>query len=104
MAIARIWRGRTASSNAGAYADNVQKTGVEAHRGSSGNLGDFVLRRAAGDEAEFLVISLWDSMESVERYAGPDPERAVYYPEDEGHLLELEPKVRHYEVVYRPSP
>jgi hypothetical protein len=34
----------------------------------------------------------------IGRLAGPDPERAVYYPEDDDFLLEKEPNVTHYEV------
>ena len=50
---------------------------------------------------EFLLISLWESMEGIREFAGPDPERAVYYPEDKEFLLELEPNVTHYDIVVR---
>jgi hypothetical protein len=32
-------------------------------------------------------------------FAGEDVEKAKYYPEDDGFLLEFEPRVVHYEVV-----
>jgi len=35
--------------------------------------------------------------EAVKRFAGEDYEKAVYYPEDEGILLEFEEKVYHYD-------
>lgn len=38
-------------------------------------------------------------MEALCRYAGPDPERPKYYPEDRAALLELPERVEHYEVV-----
>jgi len=40
-------------------------------------------------------------MEAVKRFAGPDPERAVYYPEDARYFpeSELTSYVRHYEVL-----
>jgi hypothetical protein len=40
-------------------------------------------------------------MDAVRRFAGPQPERAVYYPEDHRYFPESEctPLVRHYEVV-----
>jgi hypothetical protein len=39
-------------------------------------------------------------MEAVRRFAGTEPERAVYYPEDDCYFSEDErtPYVRHYEV------
>jgi hypothetical protein len=32
-------------------------------------------------------------------FAGKDVERAKYYPEDAGFLLEYEPRVQNYEIV-----
>lgn len=101
--IARIWHGRTPADKADAYADYIEKTGVKEHRSLAGNKGDFVLKRvnAAEGTADFLVISLWESMDAVRAYAGDDFEVAVYYPEDDAYLLEREPKVQHYEAVVR---
>ena len=56
-----------------------------------------MLRRADGDRSHFLTISLWDSLESIKRFAGDDYERARYYAEDDKFLLEFEPTVQHYE-------
>jgi hypothetical protein len=62
----------------------------------------YVLRRREGQEVHFLLISLWESLDAIRRFAGPDLERARYYPEDEDFLLELEPMVTHYEVLSAP--
>ena len=35
----------------------------------------------------------------IKAFAGSDPERARYYPEDERFLLDFEPNVEHYEVL-----
>lgn len=63
-----------------------------------------MLRRVRRGRAEFLLISLWDSMEAIRAFAGPDVERAVYYPEDDEFLLKKELKVTHYEVAVGPVP
>jgi hypothetical protein len=97
--IARMWRGRTKAEALGDYAAYVRKTGFDGLRANADNRGAMVLARQVGDEAEFLVISLWDSMEVIESFAGEDTERAVYYPEDDQFLLEMEPGVRHYRVT-----
>ena len=62
----------------------------------------FVLRRRDGEHAEFLFISLWESLDAIKRFAGEDVERAVYYPMDREFLLELEPTVTHFEVAVAP--
>lgn len=57
-----------------------------------------ILSRIVDDRAEFVFTSRWDSWEAIRRFAGPEPEKAVYYPEDKAFLLALEPRVAHYEV------
>jgi len=47
-------------------------------------------------------VTMWESMDAVRAFAGDDPERAVYYPEDDEYLLEREPTVSHYEVLEAP--
>jgi heme-degrading monooxygenase HmoA len=96
--IARVWRGRTPAAKADAYAAYLARTGLVDYRATSGNRGVLALRRVEGEEAEFLLVSFWDSFEAVKRFAGPDAEKAYYYPEDEAFLLEPEPRVSHYQV------
>jgi hypothetical protein len=96
--IARIWRGRTPAAKAAEYLDFLQRKGLSGYRATEGNRGVEVLLRIDGQVAEFLLLSYWDGYDAIRRFAGPDPERAVYYPEDDEFLLEKEPTVTHYEV------
>ncbi len=100
--IARMWHGVTAAERADEYLDYLNETGVPDYRETEGNRGVYVLRRIEGDKAHFLTVSFWGSIEEVKAFAGPDPEKARYYPEDEGFLLEFEPQVKHYDVVTGP--
>jgi uncharacterized damage-inducible protein DinB/heme-degrading monooxygenase HmoA len=97
--IARSWDGVTPAAQADEYADYVRRTGVTDLAATDGNQGVYLLRRREGDRARFRVLSLWDSMEGIRRFAGDDAERARYYPEDARFLLALEPNVEHFEVV-----
>ena len=65
----------------------------------NGNRGWMLLRRPLGDAVEFMFVSFWASLEAVERYAGSDPERPKYYPEDRAALLDLPDRVDHFDVV-----
>ena len=100
--IARIWRGRTPASKADAYVDYLEESGVAEYRRTTGNRGVFMLRRTQGDVTEFLLLTLWDSMDSIRAFAGEDVERARYFPKDREFLLEFEPAVDHYDVVSAP--
>lgn len=100
--IARTWHGVTPASKAEAYLDYLNKTGVPDLRATKGNQGVYVFRRIEGEQAHFLLTSLWESYEAIKKFAGADIEKARYYPEDKVFLLELEPTVTHYEVLVKP--
>jgi heme-degrading monooxygenase HmoA len=100
--IVRIWHGVTAAAKSDEYVDYLRATGVPDYRTTEGNRGVYVLRRIEDDRAHFLTVSFWGSIEAIKGFAGPDPERARYYPEDEEFLLDFEPTVEHYEVMTGP--
>jgi heme-degrading monooxygenase HmoA len=97
--IGRIWRGTTRTEDADAYLAYVGETGLQEYRATPGNRGAMIFRRLGETTAEFLVISLWEDFEAIRRFAGPQPEKAVYYPEDDRFLLGKEPNVAHYDVT-----
>ena len=103
--IARTWRGATRAADSDRYARYVEDTGLRAFSETPGNLGALLLRRpvdGAGEATtEFLVVSFWDSMDAVKRFAGPAPEKAVFYPEDDRYLVRRDLSVDHFEVVVR---
>jgi heme-degrading monooxygenase HmoA len=82
------------------YYAYLEQTGLKQYKATEGCEEVLVLTREIGDVTEYLLITLWDSMDAVKRFAGPEPERAVYYPEDDRYFAESErtPYVRHYEV------
>jgi heme-degrading monooxygenase HmoA len=75
------------------------RTGAAQCRGTPGNRGVSILRRIAEDHAHFVFTSHWESWDAIRRFAGPEPERAVYYPEDREFLLSLDPHVEHFDVL-----
>lgn len=97
--IARTWRGMTPEAKADEYLDYLKQTGVKDYQATEGNRGVMVLRRLHEGKAKFLLISLWDSVEDIRRFAGDEIDKAVYYPEDRDFLLAFEPHVEHYEVL-----
>jgi heme-degrading monooxygenase HmoA len=98
--IVRFWRGATSEEHADAYVDVLHATGFRNYRATPGNRGVLGLRRIRNGRAEFLLVTLWDSMDAVRRFAGDEPEKAVFYPEDDAFLVERDPHVDHFEVVF----
>jgi heme-degrading monooxygenase HmoA len=102
--IARIWKGETEASEGDTYLEYMEETGLADYRKADGNEGVFVLRRERDGRAEFLLLTLWDGMDSIRRFAGSQPERARYYPEDKRFLLHLRPEVEHWDLVQGEDP
>ncbi len=102
--IARTWRGSVRAGDAERYVDYLRETGFAGLGSTPGNLAVVGLRRADGDHAEFVVLSLWESMDAVRRFAGERAERAVFYPGDDGFLVEREEHVSHFDVVHLSGP
>ncbi len=97
--ILRTWRGAVQPADADRYLAHQSDTGVAEYRRSAGNLGVLVLRRDRGRLVEVVTMSLWESMEAVQGFAGPHPEQARFYPGDDELLVEKDEYASHYEVV-----
>ena len=102
--IARIWRGAVRREDGDAYAEYMDRTGVAGYRATPGNLGVTMLRRDVDDRCEFLMFTLWESIEAVKAFAGEDHETAVFYPEDDRFLIERDETSSHWEVAARVEP
>jgi len=98
--IARIWYGHTSPHNADAY-EALLKTEIFPAilaRNIPGFLRIELLRAPVGDEVEFATVMWFDSLESVEEFAGADYEVAVVPPKARAVLRRFDPRSRHYEV------
>jgi heme-degrading monooxygenase HmoA len=96
--IARVWRGVVAAEDGDAYAEYMQDTGVAGYAAIPGNRGVWMLRRPVSDGEEFMMFTLWESIDALKRFAGEDYETAVFYAQDERFLIRRELISTHYEV------
>ena len=102
--IARIWQARTRPGMGKAYNEYLKETGLKEYQATEGLKKVLVLTREVGDQTEYVLVTLWEDMDAVRRFAGPEPEKAVYYPEDDRYFPEQErkPYVAHYHVTSAP--
>lgn len=101
--IVRLWHGRTAKEDYEAYTKFMIERAAPDYGSIEGNMDCYFLRRLDDDAAHFLLVTHWSSMEAVKTFAGPNPEVAKYYPEDDHFLLEKEPAAHLYEVFHKSS-
>ncbi len=96
--IARHWRGWTKAHNADAYETLLKDKVLPGLKDIAGYRGGYVLRSDGPEEAEFVVVNLFDSLDAVRSFAGPDYTVAVFEPEARQLLSRVEPIAMHYEV------
>jgi uncharacterized protein len=97
--VLRLWKGRATTAKAGEYARHASQTVFPEIQSLPGHRGAYLLRRTVGNGVEFTVLTLWDSMDAVRTFAGPEPERAVVEPAARAALSDFDETVTHYEVV-----
>lgn len=98
--IARTWTGEATPENAGDYEEHLRTSVIPALRTIEGYRDVFVLRRPlANGGFEYLVMTTWDSMESIRGFAGDDVETAVVPDEAQRVLRRFDDTVKHYERV-----
>jgi quercetin dioxygenase-like cupin family protein/heme-degrading monooxygenase HmoA len=86
--IARSWRGAVKTEDADGLR-RLHRRDRDAHYvATPGNRGAWMLTRELGELTEFVMFTLWDSLDAVQAFAGDEYETAVFYPEDDRYLVE----------------
>jgi len=96
--IARHWRGWTRVGDAQAYETLLKDKVLPSLKKIPGYRGGYVLRSDGRDQAEFVVVNLFDSIEAVKKFAGRNYKVPVFEPEARRLLCNFEPVAKHYEV------
>jgi heme-degrading monooxygenase HmoA len=96
--IARMWHGAVPAAKSSEYLELMRKIALPEYRATRGNRGAWCLHRKDGDVAHFQMLTFWDDVDAIKRFAGDDYAKAKYYDFDSSYLVEMEPKVTHYEV------
>lgn len=102
--IARTWRGIATTAKAPEYSAHFESKVAPHLRDIDGFRGAHLLRREENGQVEFVAMTLWDSLESIKAFAGPNPDAAHVELEGRAALESFDDFVRHYEVVYTIKP
>ena len=101
--ILRMWRGQSSVAKADEYVRHATGRVFPGLRGIEGHRGAYLLRRSHGQAIEFVVLTLWESMEAIRKFAGAAPDRAVVEPEARAALSSFDDSVTHFEIVAGPD-
>ncbi len=98
--IVRMWHGIVDTAKADEYGEFMKQRAAPDYGSVDGLKKLLFLRKNEAEIVHFLLVTHWDSMESVKKFAGEHPEKAKYYPEDDEFLLEKEETSALYEVFF----
>jgi heme-degrading monooxygenase HmoA len=99
MMIARHWRGLAQSKYADVYVEHLRTETFPQLARIPGFVSASILRREVGAGTECLVVTVWESIEAIAQFAGPDVEAAVVPEKVKALMVEFDRRARHYEIV-----
>lgn len=97
--IARMWQGSAFPEKADEYVRHLEMSVLPELRQIDGFQGVQLMRQDSAEAVEFIVLTFWESMDAVRKFAGEDAEVAVVAPAAKLLFREYDPKVKHFEVV-----
>lgn len=97
--IARIWRGSALLEKAEEYEKHFEMSVLLELRQIDGFRGVYLMRRDSSEVVEFVVVTLWESMDAIRKFAGENAEVAVVAPAAGPLFQEYDSTVKHLEVV-----
>lgn len=99
--VVRFWSARTTQVRFPHYLDLFNSHVLPRLKAVDGFLEARVLSQSDGVVVQFIVETLWASMEAVDRFAGPEREAAVVADEVLHLLTSYDRRVRHFQVEVR---
>jgi uncharacterized protein len=101
--ILRTWKARATVEKTDEYIRYATQKVFPELRQIEGHRGGYLLRRAVDNAIEVGVLTLWESMAAVRRFAGAEAEKAVVDPEARAILTSFDESVTHFEVLHSPD-
>ena len=97
--IERHWKGIARVEEAENYIRHLQTKTFPHVMEMAGFIRATILKRPVDKGMEFLIVTVWDSIESIKQFAGGQVEVANVPPEARKMMVEYDPFARHYEIV-----
>src|SRR5262245_65936135 len=97
--ISRQWRGIAKRSDADRYVSHLRSETFPQLREIPGFVSASILRRDVAEGVEFRIVTTWESIDAIRRFAGENPQRAVVPEKVQAMMVTYDRTVEHYEVV-----
>ena len=102
--ISRNWRGLVRSEEPDNYIRHLQQATFPQLARIDGFVSASILRRETAQGVEFLIVTIWESMDAIRQFAGEPVNVAVVPPVAQAMMIEYDREVAHYEIAdtFRP--
>lgn len=98
--ISRHWRGLARPEKAAAYVEHLRTETFPALQSLPGFLESAILQRRLPQGVEFIVVTVWASLDAIRAFAGDQVESAVVPAKVQEMMIEFDPQARHYEMLF----
>ena len=99
MAISRHWKGVAKPEEADNYIHHLRNDTFPRLARIEGFIKASILRRPIGEGTQFLIVTTWQSIEAIRKFAGESTSMAVVPPSVRAMMVEYDIEVAHYEIV-----
>jgi heme-degrading monooxygenase HmoA len=97
--ISRHWKGIAKTGEADNYIEHLRTDTFPKLSEINGFISASILKRPVEQGTEFLIVTVWESIESIERFAGATADVAVVPEVVQAMMIEYDRTVSHYELV-----
>jgi heme-degrading monooxygenase HmoA len=97
--ISRHWKGIAKPGYADEYIHHLKTDTFSKLAGIPGFIRVSILTRIVEAGTEFQIVTVWNSLDAIKAFAGPNAEIAVVPPLVQQLMASYDSKVVHYEIV-----
>lgn len=98
--ISRHWKGVTKPGRAADYIDHLRSETLPTLNRIPGFVSGTILHRAVDEGTEFLIVTVWDSLEPIKAFVGEDELETAVVPQVVREMMvTFDSRAVHYEVA-----
>lgn len=98
--IERHWKGICRSEHAGKYEAHLITDTFKKLALLDGFINARILKRPVNEGVEFLIVTVWKSLESIHAFAGDNTETAVVPALVQRMMIRFDARAAHYVVAF----
>jgi heme-degrading monooxygenase HmoA len=102
--VSRHWKGTAKPGQAEAYIRHLRTDTFPKLARIPGFVRASILKRGVEAGTEFQVVTVWESLQAIQAFAGSSTDSAVVPPLVQGLMLSYDTQVAHYEIAHTFEP